>query len=72
MQEKSREQKLRRAARRQNLIAMKGKNEWGTTGWMIIGYNNIAIEGYSPVPFNLTIEEAEAYIYGSDNESEKE
>lgn len=63
MTEKSREQKLRRAAKRQNLYATKNRNVYGESGWMIIGYNNIAIEGYLPVPYCMSLEEAEAYVY---------
>ena len=65
MQEKSREQKLRRAAKRQGLIAQKGRSE--PYGWWIIDAStNTVCAGALPTPFSLSLEEAEAYIFGSD------
>ena len=62
MTEKSREQKLRREARRQGLIAQKGRG--GNDGWMIIDLQTNRIEaGATPEPFSLSLEEAEEYIY---------
>ncbi|MCR5137786.1 MAG: hypothetical protein K6C12_12005 [Oscillospiraceae bacterium] len=67
MTEKSREQKLRRAARRQGLVAMKGRSNEGysfCTGWMIVDANtNFVVCGGSPIPYCLSLEEAESYIY---------
>lgn len=67
MTEKSREQKLRRAAKRQGLIAMKSRKspiyQFGS-GWMIVDANtNIVVWGGSPIPYCLSLEEAETYIY---------
>ena len=71
--EKSREQKLRREARRQGLIATKGRNVHNAgypvndfpVGWMIVdAATNIAIAGHSPYEYSLSLEEAEAYING--------
>lgn len=69
MTEKSREQKLRRAARRQGLIAMKSRKsplyQFGFgSGWMIVDANtNIVVWGVSPIPYCLSLEEAETYVY---------
>ena len=66
MTEKSREQKLRRAARRQGMIATKGKPpvSFPSPGWMLIdaNTNSVALGGY-PVPYCMSLEEAEMYIY---------
>lgn len=67
MQEKSREQKLRRAAKRQGLIAQKGRG--ADDGWWIIDAStNTVCAGALPTPFSLSLEEAEAYVYESDDE----
>lgn len=64
--EKSREQRLRRAAKRQGMIARKGRNVQIAdcpVGWMIVDAStNIALAGCSPYEFSLSLEEAEAYI----------
>ena len=64
MTEKSREQKLRRMAARQGLIACKGKRPLNFgSGWMIVDQtNNMAVSGIYPYEFSLSLEEAEAYI----------
>ena len=67
MTNKSKEQKLRRAAKRKGLIAMKSRNEpiynFGS-GWMIVDANtNFVVCGGSPIPYCMSIEEAESYIY---------
>lgn len=64
MTEKSREQKLRREAEKQGMYATKGKNEWGGTGWMIMGPNNLPLAGDRPVACCLSLEEAEKFVYG--------
>lgn len=62
MTEKSREQKLRRAAQRQGMIAMKGRGK--NERWMIVDANtNFICAGGTPTPFCLSLEEAENYIY---------
>ena len=63
MTEKSREQKLRREAKRRGLYASKNRNDYGQPGWMILNRNNIAEAGYLPVSWSLTLEEAEKYVY---------
>ena len=63
MTEKSREQKLRRDALRNGLRAQKGKASVDETGWMIIDENtNAVIAGNNPVPYTLSLEEAEEYV----------
>lgn len=68
MTEKSREQKLRRAARRRGLIATKSRNQYAWDcgyGWMIIdGNTNGVCAGGLPIPYSLSLEEAEAYVNG--------
>ena len=64
---KSREQKLRRAARRKGLIAMKSRKQhvfgFGA-GWMIVDANtNFVVCGGSPIAYSLSLEAAEAYVY---------
>ena len=62
MTEKSREQKLRRAAQRQGLIAQKGRSR--EDGWMIInGWTNAVECGATPDAYCLSLEEAEEYVY---------
>lgn len=64
MTEKSRENKLRRTARKKGYYATKGKDACGGDGWMILDrHNNIAIAGYSP-EYSMSLEEAEAFVYG--------
>ena len=61
----SREQRLRREAKRQGLIATKGRK---TTpypdGLMIVdaSTNCICAGGY-PIPYCFSLEEAESYVY---------
>lgn len=63
MTEKSREQKLRRAAKRVGLIATKGSGAGGDSGWMIIEENsNVVYAGGAPVAYSLSLEEAEEYV----------
>ena len=65
MTEKSREQKLRRTAKRQGLIAVKGKRFANMgKGWMIVeAATNSICAGDFPFAYCLSLEEAEAYIY---------
>ena len=62
MTEKSREQKLRRAAKRVGLIAQKGRDPYGVSGWMIADMNNWAQAGYFPYAFSMGIDEAEEFV----------
>ena len=66
---KSREQKLRRTAKRQGLIAMKNRKAAAYNfgpGWMIIDANtNGVYAGGQPIPYSLSLEEAEGYVYGN-------
>ena len=63
-----REQRLRREAKKQGLIATKGRkcNPY-PDGWMIVDANtNFICAGGYPMPYNLTLEEAESYIFETD------
>ena len=65
MTDKSREQKLRRVAKRQGLCAQKGRDIAGFSGWMLIDYYyNAVVAGADPFAYSLSLEEAEAYVYG--------
>ncbi len=60
---KSREQKLRRHALRQGLIATKGKDSYGLDGWMICNFNNFIEAGYDGNSgYTMSLENAESYI----------
>ena len=61
----AREQRLRRAAKRQGLIATKGRKTIPyPDGWMIVdGWTNTICAGAWPTAYSLSLEEAEAYIY---------
>ena len=63
-----REQKLRRAARRQGLVATKGrKTSPYPDGWMIIDAStNCVCAGGYPIAYCLALEEAECYIFETD------
>ncbi len=63
MTEKTREKKLREAARLKGYLATKGHNEYGETGWMLMDRStNVAIHGYLPVAYSLSLEEAEEIV----------
>lgn len=65
MTEKSREQKLRRAAKRANMAAVKTKDEYGVPAWLIF---DTAAQMATTYPGNATaymsIEQAEEVIFG--------
>ena len=63
MNEKNREQKLKRDAEKKGMQATKGKNSYGVEGWMIVDSNtNAAIGGCYPTAYSFTLEEAEAFV----------
>ncbi len=60
---KSREAKLRLNAYKQGLIAHKGKDVYGVSGWMFTDFNNIIVGGLLPwTLYALDLDEAEDYI----------